>query len=158
VAIECKEVEDDDLVAEEIDDNAAYKSDDDTPLDDDEESLLVEPEQAIEEDGDLKRREKLLLFEKKIFENQKRKKELMSLKEQGEKELLVKMDRAKFERILQTIREGSDEEIEKVVLKELNSAGGTSKFYKIFYWQMEIDRCELNIQSCLWKSQELADK
>jgi hypothetical protein len=42
------------------------------------------------------------------------------------------------------------------VLKELNSAGGTTKFYKIFYWQMEIDRCEETIARCKDNIKQLA--
>ncbi len=46
------------------------------------------------------------------------------------------MDKNKLEQIINIIKEGSDQEIEKNVLKELNAAGGTAKFYKIFYWQI----------------------
>ena len=58
------------------------------------------------------------------------------MKDQGEKALLVKMDKPKLDKILRILNEGEDEEIEKIVTKELNLAGGASKFYKIFYWQM----------------------
>lgn len=58
------------------------------------------------------------------------------------------MDKSKLDKIIKILNEGTDEEIQKVVSKELSLAGGASKFYKIFYWQMEIERCEENINHC----------
>lgn len=47
------------------------------------------------------------MLNKKIVENEKRKKELIGLKKQGENDLLGKMDKAQFDKIKLIVSEGS---------------------------------------------------
>jgi hypothetical protein len=93
-----------------MDDNLPYKSseEDDLSEKEDDDTLLLEELPEVEEDGELQRKESLQLLEKKIYENEKRKKELLDLKRQYESEILLKTNKAQYERVKQLIREDSE--------------------------------------------------
>lgn len=132
VAVECKEVEEE--VAEEMDDNLPYRSEDeDTPSED--EALLVEEVPLVEEEGELRRKERALLLERKIAENQRRRRELVELRQHYESEILLKTSRAQYERIKWLMREDGEEDVERLISKELQGAS-IVKFIKIYHYEI----------------------
>lgn len=80
-------------------------------------------------------------------------KELLDLKKQYESDILLKTNKAQYERIKCLIREDSEDDIEKVIAKEL---GGASivKFIKIYHYEIEVERCQKNIEKWREKLQE----
>lgn len=80
------------------------------------------------------KKEKISLLERKIVENQKRKKQLIDLKEQNLTYILARISRPQYEKIKQIIKEGSDEEIEKIQFKQLKGNVNVVKFYKIYHF------------------------
>ena len=70
---------------------------------------------------------------------------------------MLKTNKAQYERIKCLIREDNEEDIEKVISKELQGAS-IVKFIKIYHYEIEIERCDKNIEKWREKLQEISSK